>query len=99
LLFPDQLSQGWPTPLTKPGSHPFRFAVPVKLPSAAAALGFPRAFRHVGVPAPLWLRTDLHALLLPYLIVPVPRTDQGVGDFVQDRVPNLRHRIFPFHEL
>jgi hypothetical protein len=41
--------------------------------------------------------SEVNGLLLPDLVVTVARTDQGVGQFVQDDVPH-RGVVVEFHE-
>jgi hypothetical protein len=71
----------------------------MKVSSAATAPSFPPTFRHVSVATPHRPGSDLDALPLPHLVVTVAGTDQGVGNFMQDGVPNLLQLVVPLHEV
>src|SRR5208283_5360793 len=94
-----QLALLWSTRSAAPAPRSLRLAVPVNTLPAANTPGLPPAFRHVTMSAAYRPGSDLDALLLPHLVVPVARTDQGMGDLVQDRVPNFFHRVVPLHEV
>src|SRR5437879_4238921 len=56
---------------------------------AGIAFRSPTAFGHFGLAAGIRPCADLQAFPLPNGIMPVTRPDQGVGNFVQDRVENF----------
>jgi hypothetical protein len=89
LFGPDQFAQIWPAVSTKTAFRSLRPAVPLKLLTATVAITLPATARHVSCPTTHWSGTKFDALPFPDRIVSVARTDQGVSDLVEDRVPNL----------
>lgn len=72
-----------------PAAHALGPAMPVEQLAAVPAIGPPSAFGHVGLAAALRTGPYLQALALPDQVVPMPRTDEGMGDLVQDGVEDL----------
>jgi len=73
--------------------------VSVKLFPTTTTTSLPPTFGHVGLATPHWPGPDLDALPLPHSIVAVTWADQGVGNFVQDRVLNFLDRIVSLYEV
>src|SRR5579871_471072 len=61
---------------------------------AAATASLPTSGRHLDIEAqPFWFTADLCALLFPDLVMPVSRTNQGMRDFVKQRIPHRNRAV------
>src|SRR5579883_1129064 len=86
---PHQRPSVRPTPAAEPTLHPFRPAVLVMPHAAALTCRLPTSLGHVRlVRETLRLRPHAQAHRLPYGIVTVSRSDQRVGNLMQERVPD-----------
>jgi hypothetical protein len=90
---PHQLAPFRPATPAKPALGLVRLAIAVEILAALSAPSLPSSSGHFRLAAAHGSGANLQAPACPYLVVAMPWTYQGVGNFVQDGVQDLFLRV------